>query len=91
MDAASNETLVHAGTWLAYGSLARRLLPKRSPRHNAVTGIDVATEKPPAANSPLRGIEQVATTLHTAGEARRYDDNMIVILRDDLAAFAAKE
>ena len=63
-------------------------MPKPSPRDNAVTGIDVTTEKPLAANSPLCGIEQVATT---AGEARRYDANMIVIPRDDLAAFAAKE
>jgi hypothetical protein len=31
------------------------------------------------------------TTPHTAGETRRYDDNMIEILRDHLVAFAAAQ
>jgi phosphoglycerate dehydrogenase-like enzyme len=38
---------------------------------SAGAGIDVTTEEPPAANSPLCGIDLVATTPHTAGETRR--------------------
>ena len=50
-------------------------------RHIAGAGIDVTTEEPPTANSPLCGIEHVATTPHPAGETCRYEDNMIEILR----------
>ena len=67
-------------------------MPKGSPRARiASAAIDVATGEPPAANSALCGIEHVGTAPHTAGETRRYDDNMIEILRDDLAAFAAAQ
>lgn len=57
-------------------------------RHIAGARINVTAEEPSAANSPLCGIEHVATTPHTAGETRLYDDNMIEMLRGDLAAFA---
>src|SRR5262249_39815651 len=47
-------------------------------------GIDVTVEEPLAPNSPLWGMEQVLLTPHTAGETRRYEDNVIEILRDNL-------
>src|SRR5712675_516676 len=47
-------------------------------------GIDVTAEEPLAPNSPLWGMEHVLLTPHTAGETRRYEDNVIEILRDNL-------
>ncbi len=54
-------------------------------RRIAGAGIDVTTEEPLALNSPLWGMEHVLITPHTAGETRRYEDNVIEILRDNLA------
>ena len=54
-------------------------------RRIAGAGIDVTTEEPLAPNSPLWGMEHVLITPHTAGETRRYEDNVIEILRDNLA------
>ena len=53
-------------------------------RRIAGAGIDVTVEEPLAPNSPLWEIEQVLLTPHTAGETRRYEDNVIEILRDNL-------
>ncbi len=53
-------------------------------RRIAGAGIDVTVEEPLARNSPLWGIEHVLLTPHTAGETRRYEDNVIEILRDNL-------
>jgi phosphoglycerate dehydrogenase-like enzyme len=53
-------------------------------RRIAGAGIDVTTEEPLAASSPLWGMEHVLITPHTAGETRRYEDNVIEILRDNL-------
>jgi len=50
----------------------------------AGAGIDVMAEEPLAPNSPLWGMEHVLLTPHTAGETRRYEDNVIEILRDNL-------
>jgi D-2-hydroxyacid dehydrogenase (NADP+) len=50
----------------------------------AGAGIDVTAEEPLAPNSPLWEMEQVLLTPHTAGETRRYEDNVIEILRDNL-------
>jgi phosphoglycerate dehydrogenase-like enzyme len=50
----------------------------------AGAGIDVTTEEPLAPSSPLWGMAQVLITPHTAGETRRYEDNVIEILRDNL-------
>jgi phosphoglycerate dehydrogenase-like enzyme len=50
----------------------------------AGAGIDVTAEEPLAASSPLWGMEHVLITPHTAGETRRYEDNVIEILRDNL-------
>jgi phosphoglycerate dehydrogenase-like enzyme len=53
-------------------------------RHIAGAAIDVTVEEPLAANSPLWEMEHVLLTPHTAGETRRYEDNVIEILRDNL-------
>jgi phosphoglycerate dehydrogenase-like enzyme len=50
----------------------------------AGAGIDVTTEEPLAPNSPLWEMEQVLITPHTAGETRRYEENVIEILCDNL-------
>jgi phosphoglycerate dehydrogenase-like enzyme len=53
-------------------------------RRIAGAGIDVTVEEPLPQNSPLWGMEHVLLTPHTAGETRRYEDNVIEILRDNL-------
>ena len=53
-------------------------------RRIAGAGIDVTVEEPLAPNSPLWRMEHVLLTPHTAGETRRYEDNVIEILRDNL-------
>jgi phosphoglycerate dehydrogenase-like enzyme len=50
----------------------------------AGAGIDVTMEEPLAPSSPLWGMGHVLLTPHTAGETRRYEDNVIEILRDNL-------
>jgi phosphoglycerate dehydrogenase-like enzyme len=50
----------------------------------AGAGIDVMADEPLAPSSPLWGMEHVLITPHTAGETRRYEDNVIEILRDNL-------
>jgi len=53
-------------------------------RRIAGAGIDVTVEEPLAPESPLWGMEHALITPHTAGETRRYEDNVIEILRDNL-------
>src|SRR6516225_3041849 len=53
-------------------------------RRIAGAGIDVTAEEPLAPNSPLWGMPQALITPHTAGETRRYEDNVIEIMRDNL-------
>jgi D-2-hydroxyacid dehydrogenase (NADP+) len=53
-------------------------------RRIAGAAIDVTAEEPLAPDSPLWGMEHVLITPHTAGETRRYEDNVIEILRDNL-------
>jgi phosphoglycerate dehydrogenase-like enzyme len=50
----------------------------------AGAGIDVTAEEPLAPSSPLWAMQHVLITPHTAGETRRYEDNVIEILRDNL-------
>jgi phosphoglycerate dehydrogenase-like enzyme len=50
----------------------------------AGAALDVTVEEPLPSNSPLWGMKQVLITPHTAGETRRYEDNVIEILRDNL-------
>jgi D-2-hydroxyacid dehydrogenase (NADP+) len=50
----------------------------------AGAALDVTVEEPLAPNSPLWAMEHALITPHTAGETRRYEDNVIEILRDNL-------
>jgi phosphoglycerate dehydrogenase-like enzyme len=50
----------------------------------AGAGLDVTAEEPLAPGSPLWGSDAVLITPHTAGETRRYEDNVIEILLDNL-------
>ncbi len=50
----------------------------------AGAAIDVAVEEPLAPGSPLWSIESAFITPHTAGETRRYEDNVLDILEDNL-------
>ena len=55
-------------------------------RNNAIAGagIDVTVEEPLAADSPLWSFDNVILTPHTGGETRKYEDNTIDILLDNL-------
>jgi len=61
-------------------ALVKALAAKRI----AGAAIDVTADEPLAPSSPLWGMAQVLITPHTAGETRRYEDNVIEILRDNL-------
>jgi phosphoglycerate dehydrogenase-like enzyme len=50
----------------------------------AGAALDVAVEEPLAATSPLWDTETALITPHTAGETRRYEDNVLDILLDNL-------
>ncbi|HEX2152333.1 MAG TPA: D-2-hydroxyacid dehydrogenase [Stellaceae bacterium] len=50
----------------------------------AGAALDVTAEEPLPPASPLWGMEHVLITPHTAGETRRYEDNVIEILRENL-------
>jgi len=50
----------------------------------AGTATDVAVEEPLPPASPLWDIETALITPHTAGETRRYEDNVLDILLDNL-------
>ena len=50
----------------------------------AAAGIDVTVEEPLPASSPLWGLENAFITPHTAGETRRYEDNVIDLLLENL-------
>ncbi|MHA1164475.1 MAG: D-2-hydroxyacid dehydrogenase [Alphaproteobacteria bacterium] len=50
----------------------------------SAAGLDCAIEEPLPASSPLWGMENVIVTPHTAGETRRYEDNVIDLLMENL-------
>ena len=50
----------------------------------AGAALDVTAEEPLAPGSPLWGMENVFITPHTAGETRRYEENVLDILQDNL-------
>ena len=50
----------------------------------AGAGIDVTEIEPLAADSPLWAFDNVILTPHTAGETRKYEDNVIDILLENL-------
>jgi len=60
------------------------LIETLATRRIAGAGIDVTAEEPLALSSPLWAMEHVLITPHTAGETRRYEDNVIEVLRDNL-------
>ena len=47
-------------------------------------GLDCFAEEPMATTSPLWGHDNVLITPHTAGETRRYEDNVLDILMENL-------
>lgn len=51
----------------------------------AGAGIDVIYDEPLAQDSPLWGLETCFITPHTAGETRRYEDNVLDILMENLS------
>jgi D-2-hydroxyacid dehydrogenase (NADP+) len=53
--------------------------------HIAGAGLDCAWEEPLPADSPLWEMPTVILTPHTAGETRRYEENVIDILLENLA------
>jgi phosphoglycerate dehydrogenase-like enzyme len=53
-------------------------------RQIAGAAIDVTVEEPLPATSPLWTTDNLFVTPHTAGETRRYEDNVIDILMDNL-------
>jgi phosphoglycerate dehydrogenase-like enzyme len=55
-----------------------------SDRAIAGAGIDVTVEEPLSANSPLWDLGNAFITPHTAGETRRYEDNVLDILQENL-------
>lgn len=50
----------------------------------AAAGIDVTREEPLPEKSPLWSMPNVLLTPHTAGETRRYEDNVLDILMENL-------
>jgi phosphoglycerate dehydrogenase-like enzyme len=54
-------------------------------RRIAGAGIDVTDEEPLPPGSPLWDLPNVLITPHTAGETRRYEDNVLAILEENLA------
>ena len=50
----------------------------------AGAGIDVTADEPLPPDSPLWDLENVVLTPHTAGETRRYEDNVIDILLENV-------
>jgi len=50
----------------------------------AGAGIDTTREEPLASDSPLWDLENALITPHTAGETRRYEDNVLDILLENI-------
>lgn len=57
----------------------------------AGAGIDVTVEEPLPYSSPLWDFSNVFITPHTAGETRRYEENVLDILTDNLERFWRRE
>ena len=57
----------------------------------AGAGIDVTAEEPLAQGSALWSLDNIVLTPHTAGETRRYEDNVIDILLDNIDRLARGE
>jgi D-2-hydroxyacid dehydrogenase (NADP+) len=57
----------------------------------AGAGIDVTVEEPLSATSPLWALPNALITPHTAGETRRYEDNVIDLLIENMARIRRDE
>ena len=68
-------------------ALAMALIDKRI----AGAAIDVVHDEPLAPDSPLWTLENALITPHTAGETRRYEDNVIDILMENLSRLGRGE
>jgi phosphoglycerate dehydrogenase-like enzyme len=53
-------------------------------RRMAAAGIDCTVEEPLPADSPLWALDNALITPHTAGETRRYEDNVIELLLENV-------
>ena len=53
----------------------------------AVAALDVTVEEPLVPSSPLWAMDTVFITPHTAGETRRYEDNVLDALIENLDRF----
>jgi phosphoglycerate dehydrogenase-like enzyme len=60
------------------------LIAALSERRIAGAGIDCTVEEPLPPSSPLWALDNALITPHTAGETRRYEDNVIDLLLDNL-------
>jgi D-2-hydroxyacid dehydrogenase (NADP+) len=60
------------------------LVEALSARRIAAAGIDCTVEEPLPAASPLWALDNALITPHTAGETRRYEDNVIDLLLENL-------
>ena len=60
-------------------------------RRLAGAALDVTAEEPLPTSSPLWEMENVLLTPHSAGETRRYEDNVLDILVENLARLARGE
>jgi phosphoglycerate dehydrogenase-like enzyme len=89
--------VVNAGTFLAMKpssylvNVARGGCVEESALINALqrgaiagAGIDVTVEEPLAKDSPLWDLDNAIVTPHTGGETRKYEDNVLDILLDNL-------
>ncbi len=53
-------------------------------KHLAAAGLDCTVDEPLPAASPLWALDNALITPHTAGETRRYEDNVIDLLLENL-------
>ena len=60
------------------------LVAALSDKRIAGAGIDCAVEEPLPAASPLWALDNALITPHTAGETRRYEDNVLDLLMENL-------
>jgi phosphoglycerate dehydrogenase-like enzyme len=67
------------------------LIAALSERRIAGAGIDCTVEEPLAASSPLWALSNALITPHTAGETRRYEDNVIDLLLENLGRIKREE
>ncbi len=65
----------------------RALIKALEDQRIAGAGIDVTADEPLADSSPLWALSNAFITPHTGGETRKYEDNVLDILQDNLGRF----